>query len=186
MIRSLDVATVADPVASLVSPAVGDDRASEQQGFRRPVPAQRLRHHIDQQVLQLQPKLVSGYEGLAIPHGQLVISETATWRSTLASAGGEGVLQIVVGQAAGIHLVDEQLERLARQFRARQTGSRQLRRHGLASAEQSVSYSGCRAHQCSTDMNCTTIASFPAQECGRRMAVDIGRVGRESCAPTAP
>jgi hypothetical protein len=79
-----------------------------------PVPAQRLEHRVDEQVLGVELGQIAGDEGLEVlpqPVGDL--ADLALGDQQLARSVAEGVFDIAGGQPAGIHLVDQRLEHLA-------------------------------------------------------------------------
>ena len=93
--------------------AVGGDAPADQQCLLRPVPAQRLKHRIDEQVLHLDAGQVAADEGLVVlpqPVGDL--ADRGLGDQQLPGRVPEGVLHVPGGQAAGVHLVDQRLQHL--------------------------------------------------------------------------
>ena len=104
---------VADRQVQQVFAAVGGDRPADQQRLLRPVPAQRLKHRIHEQVLDLHLGQVAADEGLVVlpqPVGDL--ADRGLGDQQLPGRIPEGVLHVPGRQAAGIHLVDQRLQHL--------------------------------------------------------------------------
>ena len=78
------------------------------------MPAQRLEHRVDEQVLDLELGQVTGDEGLVVlpqPVGDL--ADLAPRDQQFAGGVAEGILHVPSGQATGVHLVDQRFEHLA-------------------------------------------------------------------------